>query len=127
MITRLSFLVALAMVLAACRNSPAAPHASPTPAATATEVVTVPSPSNSSTSGKGIVTAPDPVGCGADKLMPYLNLLPTSTAKNEIARTVGHNRIRYVEPGQPTTRDFRPDRLTVTLGVDGRIKQFRCG
>ena len=56
-----------------------------------------------------------------------MNLLPTATAKDEIAKTLGHNRVRYVQPGQAVTQEFRPDRLTVELGVDGRIKQFRCG
>jgi hypothetical protein len=90
-------------------------------------LVPVSSPSSAAASGKGIGTRPDPALCGADKLMPYLNLLPTSTARGEIARTVGHNRVRYVEPHEADTPAIRPDRLTVTLGVDGRIKKFACG
>lgn len=33
-------------------------------------------------------------------------------------RIVGHN--------QPMTMDYRPDRLTVTYGADGRITSLRC-
>jgi len=125
-------LIALSMTLAACNNEPTDNQPIPTPTATVTKVVTVPVPvatpsSTTASTSKGIETKPDPAICGADKLMPYLNLLPTSTAKDEIARTVGHNRIRYLEANEVTTREFRPDRLTVTLGVDGRIKKFSCG
>jgi hypothetical protein len=126
----LATLIALVMLLSGCHKAGNPTPPSPTPVATVTEVVPVPVPVQSpspSPSGKGIATKPDPALCGADKLMPYLNLLPTSTAKGEIARTAGHNRIRYVAAGARTPDEFRPDRLTVELGVDGRIKQFRCG
>jgi hypothetical protein len=96
------------LALSACHKSartPAAP-AAPAPAASA---------------------QPGATPCGAEKLHNYLNLLPTSTAKDEIAATVGHDRIRYVGPNDVTTREFREDRLTADIGVDGRIKAFRCG
>ena len=70
---------------------------------------------------------PDATVCGADKLDRWLNVLPTETVKTEIAETVGHDRIRYIAPGDVVTMDFRPDRLNVETGVDGRIKLFRCG
>jgi hypothetical protein len=53
--------------------------------------------------------------------------LPTETVKEEIASTAGHSRIRYIAPGDVVTMDFRPDRLNVETGEDGRIKLFRCG
>ncbi len=37
------------------------------------------------------------------------------------------NRIRYVGPDDVVTQEFREDRLTASLGVDGRIKSFGCG
>jgi hypothetical protein len=124
-------LMGAGLALASCQQPPDNPSA-PTPTPTAT--VTVAVPALSGTAGtptpvhsKGIATAPDPEPCGADKLGPYLNLLPTSTAKEEIAKTVGHDRIRYLEPKDVVTQEFRPDRLTARLGVDGRIKEFACG
>ena len=45
----------------------------------------------------------------------------------EIREAVGHDRIRYIAPGDAVTMDLRPDRLNVETGVDGRIKLFRCG
>jgi len=65
--------------------------------------------------------------CGADKLDRWLNVLPTSTVKDEIAKAVGERPIRYIEPGGVVTMDLRPERLNVETGVDGRIKLFRCG
>lgn len=131
----LAVLITAGLALAACQQSGGDPSdASPTPTATVTVAVPAPAPAAASGSpspepadAKGIAPAPDPELCGADKLGPYLNLLPTSTAKEEIAKTVGHNRIRYVGPEAVVTQEFRPDRLTARLGVDGRIKEFACG
>ena len=61
------------------------------------------------------------------KLGRWLNVLPTKTVKTEIAATVGERPIRYYTQGDPITMDFNPARLNVELGVDGRIKVFRCG
>ena len=70
---------------------------------------------------------PDAAECGADKLDRWLNVLPSNDVKAEIREAVGHNRIRYIAPGDMVTMDFRPDRLNVETGADGRIKLFRCG
>ena len=70
---------------------------------------------------------PDAAACGADKLARWLTVLPTETVKAEIREAVGHDRIRYIAPGDAVTMDLRPDRLNVETGVDGRIKLFRCG
>lgn len=73
-----------------------------------------------------VTVNPAATPCGAEKLPNYANLLPTSTAKDEIARTLGHRNIRYVPLKPPPTLD-QPRRLTAELGVDGRIKKFVCG
>jgi hypothetical protein len=65
--------------------------------------------------------------CGADKLHEYLNLLPTSDAMAKIRAAVGERPIRTINPGDAVTMDFAPARLNLELGVDGRIKRFRCG
>lgn len=69
--------------------------------------------------------AADP--CGAARLGDYLNLLPTSEAMARIRATAGHDRIRVINPGDAVTEDHRPDRLNAEVGMDGRIKLFRCG
>jgi hypothetical protein len=107
----------------------------PTPAA---PVALPPTPQSSSGSGtltptislaNGSTTVtvnPAPTPCSAEKLSNYANLLPTSTAKDEIARTVGHHDIRYAPLNTPLDAN-RSGRLTAELGVDGRIKRFACG
>jgi hypothetical protein len=71
---------------------------------------------------------PPPTACGADKLLDYLNLLPTETAKDEIAKTLGHNRIRYIGLREAkATESAASNRVTAGLGVEGRIKLFTCG
>jgi hypothetical protein len=113
--------------LSACQKQPEAPSADPVaPQPTATVVVTTPATAAPAPRRSNVVVAQEPTLCGAEKLSNYLNLLPTATAKDEIARTAGHNRIRYVGPNDVTTREFRADRLTAEMGVDGRIKEFRC-
>jgi hypothetical protein len=125
-------LIAAGLTLSACQGNAGAPSGEgPTPAATATpaapaRIATAGLPVPAASPSKGIVATPDPDPCGADKLGPYLNLLPTSTATEEIATTVGHDRIRYVGPEDIVTQEFREDRLTARLGVDGRIKSFGC-
>ncbi|MEJ5975757.1 I78 family peptidase inhibitor [Novosphingobium sp. PS1R-30] len=64
--------------------------------------------------------------CGAGKLVEYLNLLPTDDTAARIRLTVGHDRIRTIRPGDAVTQDFRPDRLNVEIGEDGRIKRVYC-
>ena len=126
----IAVLVLACLATTACQQrETSTPAPSPTPVATVTVAVPVPvaSPTPEPVHTKGIRPTPDPMLCGADKLGPYLNLLPTSTAKGEIARTVGHNRVRYVIPTDVPSEEFKPDRVTAELGVDGRIKLFRCG
>jgi hypothetical protein len=72
---------------------------------------------------------PSPGGdeCGAGKLGAYVNQLPSAEAMTGIRTTIGHDRIRTIKPGDAVTMDYRPDRLNIELGEDGRIKVVRCG
>jgi hypothetical protein len=106
----------------------------PAPAPTAVAVAPQPTPGTggakptiSLAEGSTTLTVvPPPTPCGAEKLFNYANLIPTSTAKDEIARTLGHTRVRYV-PLKPPPEASDPRRVTAQLGVDGRIKKFTCG
>ena len=131
-------LIAATLALSACEKRAETPTTSAAlPSAAATEAAVSPAaaqPSADATEAsplpaatKSVSVTPEPTPCGAEKLTNYLNLLPTSTAKDEIAKTVGHTNIRYVGPNDVTTREFRADRLTADVGVDGRIKRFHCG
>jgi hypothetical protein len=92
---------------------------------------TQPAPPSGSAKPEPGVTRPSPQPasdeCGADKLAGYLNQLPTSAAMAQIRVAAGHDRIRTIRPGDAVTMDFRPDRLNVEIGENGRIKRFRCG
>ena len=120
-------LMAFALGLSACDAGGDAKH--PTPAATTTEAAATTNPENPADETSPAMNAdePDAAACGADKLDRWLNVLPTETVKAEIREAVGHDRIRYIAPGDAVTMDLRPDRLNVETGVDGRIKLFRCG
>lgn len=65
--------------------------------------------------------------CGADKIKTYLRQLPTTEVIDRIRAAIGHERIRTIKPGDAVTMDFRPDRLNIEIGEDGRIKLLRCG
>lgn len=103
--------------------SPVAASPAPAPEPTAAPSTPTISLANGSTT---LTVNPVPTPCGAEKLTNYANLLPTSMAKDEIARTVGHQNIRYVPLKTPLDAD-ESGRLTAELGVDGRIKKFVCG
>ena len=120
-------LMAFALGLSACDAGGDAEH--PNPAATITEAAATTNPENPEDEASPAMNAdePDAAACGADKLARWLNVLPTETVKAEIREAVGHDRIRYIAPGDAVTMDLRPDRLNVETGVDGRIKLFRCG
>jgi hypothetical protein len=109
-----------APALAAADSSPAQASGSPAPRTNPETPGAEASPSTNS-------SEPAAEKCGADKLARFLNLLPTEPVKREIAQTAGTSSIRYIAPGDVVTMDFRPDRLDVETGVDGRIKRFRCG
>lgn len=65
--------------------------------------------------------------CGADKAMVHLNSLPSSDVLAAVRTVIRHDRIRIINPGDVVTMDFRPDRLNIEIGTDGRIKAIRCG
>ena len=112
---------ALALTLGACDPS-AGGESTAEPAATATEAGAETNPANPADEASPTMSAnePDPAECGADKLDHWLNVLPTETVRADIREAVGHDRIRYIAPGDVVTMDFRPDRLNVETGEDGR-------
>lgn len=120
-------LIAVALSLAACDVGADAER--PDAAETTVEAGARTNPENPADEASPAMNAnePEATECGADKLDRWLNVLPTETVKAEIREAVGHDRIRYIAPGDVVTMDFRPDRLNVETGEDGRIKLFRCG
>ena len=91
-------------------------------------MIEVPTPGPSATAPAAVEVTQKPTPCGAEKLQNYLNLIPTATANDEIAKTLGHNRIRYVGLAEAkASASETSQRVTGGLGPDGRIKVFNCG
>lgn len=122
---RCLFAFSAALALAACHSKPQqqAPNPSAHEGAAAAAEVTAPIPSPTP---RAIVT-PDPTTCGVAKLQRFLNLLPTSTAKADIANAAGNRPIRYISVTDDGSIGAHPERVNVELGADGRIKRFACG
>lgn len=113
---------AASLTLAACTQPEAK---TPTPAPAVTPVpspTTQPAPPSES-------AKPEPAAdeCGASKLGSYLGPAAAADTMAKIRQTIGHDRIRTINPGDAVTMDFRPDRLNVEVGDDDRIKRLRCG
>lgn len=49
------------------------------------------------------------------------------TVRAQVARKVGHDRIRWLPPGSIVTQDLRADRLNVDIDAGGVIVRARCG
>jgi hypothetical protein len=129
-VTPLAAVLLAGLALSGCQRSAQNTSADtePQPTATVVKVIEIPTPEPTSSAPAAVEVEPKATPCGAEKLQNYLNLLPTSTAKDEIARTLGHNRIRYVPLAQEKA-EAAPGSMRVTagLGVDGRVKEFTCG
>ena len=70
--------------------------------------------------------APNPAQCGADKLASFIDLVPTDAVLAQIKARIGDKTIRVINPGDAVTMDFRPDRLNIENGENGRIRKFAC-
>ncbi|MET1756278.1 I78 family peptidase inhibitor [Novosphingobium sp. RD2P27] len=70
--------------------------------------------------------ANEQASCGADKLDGYLGAIPSPDVLAKIKAASGAAMTRVVGPDDMMTMDFRPDRLTIHTGDDGRIIRFRC-
>ncbi len=64
--------------------------------------------------------------CGANKLSGFIDTVPTDEVLARIKAQIGDKTIRVINPGDAVTMDFRPDRLNIENGDDGRIKKFGC-
>ncbi len=117
---RVLLMTGIALTLAGCTQPESqvpAPSQTPVPAATAQ-----PAPPSEGTEPK-----PAADECGAGKLGSYLGQPATGDTLAKVRQTIGHDRIRTINPGDAVTMDFRPDRLNIEVGDDGRIKRLRCG
>jgi hypothetical protein len=65
--------------------------------------------------------------CQAAGLERFVGQAVTSETGAEILRVSRAARIRWVQPGQMVTMEFRADRVTVHLAAGNRIERVNCG
>lgn len=76
------------------------------------------------------MTSPPPTTadrCGAAAADQFIGRKDTPMVRAELARQIGHGRIRWLAPGTVVTMDYREDRLNVDLDAGGVIVRARCG
>lgn len=72
-------------------------------------------------------TPPAADACGAAAAGDAIGRKDTPALRAEVARKVGHSRIRWLPPGTMVTQDLRGDRLNVDIDAGGVIVRARCG
>ena len=134
------------LALAACgERAPTDPAASPTGSGTTATTNATVSPVPGSTTAPAGTASPapgdapmpgnstpipadaPPSACGADKAAKFVGKNATPDVRAQVIEAVGHNRIRWIKPGDAVTMDFSEGRLNVDLDGAGRITGVRCG
>jgi hypothetical protein len=64
--------------------------------------------------------------CGADQLASYVGQPASDDVIAKITAWRGDKPMRVIRPGTAVTMDYRPDRLNVQVGEDGKITGFTC-
>ncbi|MBN8813222.1 MULTISPECIES: I78 family peptidase inhibitor [Sphingomonas] len=67
------------------------------------------------------------VECNAGRLGGLTGKPRSPEAEAEALRLSGARTVRWLEPDAAATMDFRPDRLNLHLGADGKIDSTHCG
>lgn len=65
--------------------------------------------------------------CRNDGLQRFVGQPATQQLGAEMLRVSGATRLQWINPGMAVTMDFRPERLRIQLGANGRIESLRCG
>jgi len=65
--------------------------------------------------------------CGAGKASKFLNREASPAIISAVGQSVGHERIRWIRPGEAVTQDYVSQRLNIIVGQDNRIQTLRCG
>ncbi|WP_066795414.1 I78 family peptidase inhibitor [Sphingomonas soli] len=67
------------------------------------------------------------VECNSNGLESLIGRAQSRETTAEAKRLSGAKLVRYLTPGMMVTMEFRPDRLNLHLGTDGKIGSARCG
>lgn len=71
--------------------------------------------------------ATDAEVCGAGKAARFVGRNASPNVRAEVAKAVGHDRIRWIGPGDAVSMDYSEGRLNAELDGSGKIMSFRCG
>jgi hypothetical protein len=68
-----------------------------------------------------------PGKCVASGLERLVGLARSETVQAEAKRASGAQSVRWINPGDMVTKDFREDRLNLELDDGGKISRAYCG
>jgi hypothetical protein len=75
--------------------------------------------------------APPPVmgagECDADAAQGLVGQAATAELGAEVLRLTGARALRWIQPGQAVTMDFRSDRVNIKLDAQNRVEAITCG
>ena len=124
------FLLAV-LALAGCGQTPPG-EATATPSAPATVATTnatvEPVPGSKAAPSENAMTDDAQAACGADKAKAFIGRQDRPTTRADLAKLVGHDRIRWLGPDDVMTMDYGEGRLNVMLDAQKRtITGVKCG
>ena len=64
--------------------------------------------------------------CDAASAQQHLGKKATAALGEQLLRETGARTLRWVAPDMAVTMDFRPDRMNIEIGTDGRIAKIGC-
>lgn len=65
--------------------------------------------------------------CDANRAGALVGQAASAEIGAEALRLTGSRSLRWIRPGDAVTMDYRPDRLNIELGAQGKIAALRCG
>lgn len=65
--------------------------------------------------------------CKAEAASGLVGQAATAELGAEALRLTGGRTIRWIQPGQAVTMDYRADRLNINLDAQNRVEGFNCG
>lgn len=65
--------------------------------------------------------------CNAEAAQPLVGQTATNQLGADALRLTGARTIRWIQPGQAVTMDYRPDRLNIRLDAGNRVEAVSCG
>ena len=72
--------------------------------------------------------APLPTGqCDASRAQGLIGEPASQALAIEAQRLTGGNAVRWIQPGQAVTMDYRPDRINIKLDAQNRVTGITCG